>query len=221
MSRLKDALMTLLGKCTPEGTHPVGNNTDEIIECLSAHFVGVKFAEVKQTSGGYSLSGISFEGIKEAIADGMDIVLKTGEGNFTLSSSGESYVTFSNSVIGNDEIHVRQYEITNTGSIAYRTRTLPCESSFLVTVTKTDGVYKADKTFAEIKAAADARKVVRCLCDGSYYDIVSATSNVVRFSRVLHRVSDDGTTIAETSLVAVEINPADGVLVVGRALEIV
>lgn len=38
MSRLKDALMTLLGKCTPEGTHPVGNNTDEILECMAAHY---------------------------------------------------------------------------------------------------------------------------------------------------------------------------------------
>lgn len=218
MSRLKDALMTLLGKCTPEGTKPVGNNTDEILECMSDHFVGVKFADVKQTSGGHSLSGITFEGIKKAIADGMTIVLRSGEGNFTLSSSGDSYVTFSNSVIGNDEIHIRQYEITNTGSVAYRTRTLPCESHLLVTVAKTDGTYKADKTFTEIKAAADARKVVRCMCDGSYYDIVSATSNVIRFSRVLHRVADDGSTIAEMSLIAVEINPANGVLVVGRGI---
>ena len=221
MSRLKDALMALLGKCTPAGTHPAGNNVDEILECMAGHFVGVKFAEVKQTSDGYSLSGISFEDIKKSIADGMDIILRTGEGNFTLSSSGESYVTFSNAIIGNNEIHIRQYEITSTGSIAYRTRTLACETSFLVTVTKTDGTYTADKTFAEIKKAADERKVIRCLCDGSYYDIVSATSNVVRFSRVLHRVADDGSTIDEMSLVAVEINPANGVLVVGRGITVI
>lgn len=89
---------------------------------------------------------------------------------------------------------------------------------YLVTVTKTDGVYKADKTFAEIKKAADQKKVLRCLCDGSYYDVVSATSNVIRFSRVLHRVADDASTIAEMSLIAVEINPADGVIVVGRGI---
>lgn len=134
MSRLKDALLALLGKCTPEGTEPNGNNTDEIVECLAKHF------DVRGAT------------------------------------------------------------------------------QFLVTVTKTDGTYKADKTFAEIKAAADAKKIVRCLCDGSYYDIVSATSNVIRFSRVLHRVADDASTIAEMSLIAVEINPADGVLVVGRGI---
>lgn len=136
MSRLTDALMVLLGKCTPEGAHPDGNNVDEIVECLAAHL---------------DLNG---------------------------------------------------------------------QTQFLVTVTKTDGKYTADKTFAQIKAAADERKIVRCLCDGSYYDIVSATSNVVRFSRVLHRVSDDATTIAEMSLVAVEINPAGGITVVGRAIAV-
>lgn len=40
MSRLKDALLALLGKCTPEGTQPVGNNTDEILECMARHYIG-------------------------------------------------------------------------------------------------------------------------------------------------------------------------------------
>jgi hypothetical protein len=40
MSRLKDALLALLGKCTPEGTQPTGNNVDEIIECMATHYNG-------------------------------------------------------------------------------------------------------------------------------------------------------------------------------------
>ena len=40
MSRLKDALMSLLGQCTPAGTEPDGNNVDEILECMAAHFNG-------------------------------------------------------------------------------------------------------------------------------------------------------------------------------------
>lgn len=136
MSRLTDALKVLLGKCTPEGTKPDGDNVCDLVACLAAH----------------------------------------------IDALGMTH--------------------------------------FLVTVTKTDGVYTADKPFAEILAAAKAGKVVRCLCDGSYYDVVSATSNVIRFSRVLHRVSDDGTTIAEMSLIAVEINPANGVLCVGRGITV-
>ncbi len=42
MSRLKDALMSLLGKCTPAGTKPDGNNVDEILECMAAHYNGGK-----------------------------------------------------------------------------------------------------------------------------------------------------------------------------------
>ena len=40
MSRLKDALLSLLGKCTPTGTHPAGDNVDEILECIARHYIG-------------------------------------------------------------------------------------------------------------------------------------------------------------------------------------
>lgn len=46
MSRLTEALKTLLGKCTPEGTHPAGNNADEIVECLAGHFSGAKVEKI-------------------------------------------------------------------------------------------------------------------------------------------------------------------------------
>lgn len=51
MSRLKDALLQLVNKCTPEGTKPHGDNVDEILECLAAHFGGgVSIAKVVKTS---------------------------------------------------------------------------------------------------------------------------------------------------------------------------
>lgn len=221
MSRLKDALMDLLGKCTPEGTHPVGNNTDEIVECMARHYIGKPYIVCLTWNSNQTVltSDRGYKETYEAFVAGRPVYAVDNLGcvwtswcfgaNFAqfmhLRSGGQYYVAKLRASAGECDLIRTDFDTAN-------------ESQLLVTVTKTDGVYKADKTFAEIKAAADARKVVRCLCDGSYYDIVSATSNVIRFSRVLHRVSDDATTIAEMSLVAVEINPADGIIVVGRGI---
>lgn len=221
MSRLKDALMSLLGKCTPAGTQPAGNNVDEIIECIARHYNGKQYVvyltwNENQTAltadRGYKETYEAFIAGRAVFAvDNLGCVwtpwcFGTNFAQFMhLRSGGQYFVAKLRASAGACDLIRTDFDTAN-------------ESQLLVTVTKTDGVYKADKTFAEIKTAADAKKVLRCLCDGSYYDVVSATSNVIRFSRVLHRVSDDATTIAEMSLVAVEINPANGVIVVGRGI---
>ena len=229
MSRLTDALMVLLEKCTPSGVTPDGERVCDILECLGKYYafnsdglVDVAPYVVKLTwndSQTVMTADKGYTEVYEAFKAGKNIYAVDNLGcvwtpwcfgtNFAqfmhLRSGGQYFVVKLRAAAGECDLIRTDFDTAN-------------ESQLLVTVTKTDGVYKADKTFTEIKAAADARKIVRCLCDGSYYDIVSATSNVIRFSRVLHRVSDDGTTIAEMSLVAVEINPSNGILVVGRGI---
>lgn len=221
MSRLTDALLTLLGKCTPTGATPDGDRVCDIVECMARHYIGKPYIVCLTWNADQTVltADRGYTETYEAFVAGRDVYAVDNLGcvwtpwcfgkNFAqfmhLRSGGQYYVVKLRSAAGECDLIRTDFDTAN-------------ESQLLVTVTKTDGVYSADKTFAEIKAAADARKIVRCLCDGSYYDVVSATSNVIRFSRVLHRVSDDATTIAEMSLVAVEINPAGGVIVVGRGI---
>ena len=40
MSRLNDALKSLIGKCTPDWAKPIGDKTDDIIECISRYYIG-------------------------------------------------------------------------------------------------------------------------------------------------------------------------------------
>ena len=221
MSRLKDALMSLLGKCTPAGTPPVGNNVDEIVECIARHYIGKPYI-VYLTWNEYRSRISSDRGYKEtseAFAAGRPVYAVDNFGCvWSPWCFGENFAQFMHLQSNGSYYVAKLRDVAGECDIVYADFDSPSHSNYLVTVTSKDGVYTADKTFAEIREAVSVGKVVRCMCDGSYYDIVSSTSNVVRFSRVLHRVSDDATTIAEMSLIAVEINPANGVLVVGRGI---
>lgn len=88
MSRLKDALMSLLGKCTPEGTQPVGNNTDEILECMAMHFDVVKasrlLVNVTEANGVYTADK-SYDEIKKAIENGFTVMCAYDERIFYLT----------------------------------------------------------------------------------------------------------------------------------------
>lgn len=83
MSRLKDALLALLGKCTPEGTEPKGNNVDEILECMAEHFdavIGRVFVvnHTKNANGSVTINATNEE-IWKAHTDGRLIMLRIVE----------------------------------------------------------------------------------------------------------------------------------------------
>ena len=81
MSRLKDALMALLGKCTPNGAEPHGNNVDEILECMATHYNGDLF--VVNLTWGNDLSITSDKNntdVYEAFKSGKRIIGLTADG---------------------------------------------------------------------------------------------------------------------------------------------
>lgn len=81
MSRLKDALMSLLGKCTPTGTEPVGNNVDEILECISKHYNGGQYVINFTWGADYSItSDTSVSDAFNAFKEGKRIVGRTVDG---------------------------------------------------------------------------------------------------------------------------------------------
>lgn len=81
MSRLKDALMALLGKCTPEGAHPSGNNVDEIIECIARHYNGQRFViNLSWDASANLISDKGFSEVYEAFSAGHSVFGKASDG---------------------------------------------------------------------------------------------------------------------------------------------
>lgn len=86
----------------------------------------------------------------------------------------------------------------------------------IVNVSGTSGNYTADLTFEQLKSYVDEGKLLKCKYDGSYYDLVSATNNAIRFSKVMH--STNGSSITGVSIVAVEIGHQNEILVAVKTL---
>lgn len=81
MSRLTDALLALLGKCTPEGAEPHGNNADEIIECLAAHYNGQRFVvNLSWDANANLISDKGFAEVYEAFEAGRPVFGKASDG---------------------------------------------------------------------------------------------------------------------------------------------
>ena len=81
MSRLKDALLALLGKCTPEGAEPHGNNVDEILECIAAHYNGQRFViNLSWDASANLISDKGFLEVYEAFAAGQPVFGKASDG---------------------------------------------------------------------------------------------------------------------------------------------
>lgn len=81
MSRLKDALMSLLGKCTPAGAHPVGNNVDEILECIAAHYNGQRYiVNLSWDASANLISDKGFSEVYEAFDAGRPVFGKASDG---------------------------------------------------------------------------------------------------------------------------------------------
>lgn len=95
MSRLTEALLVLLGKCTPEGTKPEGDNVDDIVRCLSGHFDGGRLLiTIEDTGSGYK-SDKTYAEILAAYKAGRNLVVNFHGSIFQLISVADSNFRFS------------------------------------------------------------------------------------------------------------------------------
>lgn len=74
MGRIQKALNKLRTKCTPEGTHPSGNSTADILDCIAEHFEagGSSLPDVTSADNGKVLTVVEGEWNKGE-AGGSDI----------------------------------------------------------------------------------------------------------------------------------------------------
>ena len=161
MSRLKDALMALLGKCTPEGTQPEGNNVDEIIECLATHFSLADYVFENEVSTEKFLQAVEdFEnGGATIIWNRKRVSLAYRNGDYVSVRYAEapcvSYVyNVTGETVKSDSASKYFYDQTN-----------------LVVNVNADGmtITSADKTYAQILAAYNAGRTVVVYMHGSVF----------------------------------------------------
>lgn len=188
MSRLTDALMVLLGKCTPEGAHPDGNNVDEIVECIARHYTGKPYVVYLTWNADQTVltADRGYKETYEAVVAGRNVYAVDNLGcvwspwcfgtNFAqfmhLRSGGQYYVAKLRASAGECDLIRADFDTAN-------------ESRFVVNV-NADGntITSASKTYAEILAAHNAGKEIVVNMHGSYFQLISVAETNFRFSRV-------------------------------------
>lgn len=70
MGRISKALDKLRTKCTEAGTHPAGNSTADILECIAEHYAGEKGDKGDTGETGASVTAIELETTEGAVTGG-------------------------------------------------------------------------------------------------------------------------------------------------------
>ena len=207
MSRLKDALMELLGKCTPEGTTPVGNNVDEIIECIAAHFSLSDFVLPNEASTEEFLQAVeAFEnGGASIIWNRKRVALAYRNGDYVSIRYAEApCVSYVYNVTG---------ETVKSGSAS---KVFYDEMRLSVKVTEDNGTFVADKTYAEIKSALQNGKCVECEYASMRLHLNYFDSYAACFSTVFNVIAGDGSAITKATTYHLQINNVNKVVLLSK-----
>lgn len=207
MSRLKDALMALLGKCTPEGTEPKGNNVDEIIECIAAHFSLSDFVLPNEVSTEEFLQAV------EAFENGGASIIWNKKRVSVAYRNGD-YVS-----IRYAEAPCVAYLYNVTGAVVRSnsaSKLFYDEMRLSVKVTENNGAYIADKTYAEIKSALQNGKCVECEYGSMRLHLNYFDSYAACFNTVFNVIAGDGSAITKATTYHLQINNENKVVVLSK-----
>lgn len=176
MSRLTDALLVLLGKCTPEGTKPEGDKVCDIVECLAGNFSLTDYVLENRVSTEKFLEAVSaFEnGGASLIWNGKRVTLAKRNGDYVSVRYAEA--PFINYVYS-----VATETVTSEAASKYY-----YDQSHLTVNVNADGdtITSADRTYAEILTAYNAGRTVIVNLHGSIFNMCFVGSTYFRFSRV-------------------------------------
>lgn len=207
MSRLKDALMSLLGKCTPAGTHPVGNNTDEIIECLAEHFLLASHVFENEVSTEEFLRAVeSFEnGGASFTWNGKRVNLAYRDGDYVSIRYAEApCIAYIYNVTG------KTVKSNSASKYFYD------ETHLIVKVTENNGAYTANKTYAEIKSALQNGKTVECEYSTMRFRLYYFDAYAASFGTVFNTIAGDGSTITKATTYHLQINNENKVVLLSK-----
>lgn len=207
MSRLKDALMSLLGKCTPAGTQPAGNNTDEIIECIAAHFSLTDYVFENEVSTEEFLQAVeSFENGGASLTwNGKRVILAYRNGDYVSIRYAEApCVAYVYNITG-------EAVKSDTASKVFRD-----ETRLLVKVADNGGTLSADKTYSAIKTALQEGKTVECEYSAMRMRLNYFDSYAAGFGTVFNVIAGDGTAITKATTYHLQINNEDKVVLLSK-----
>lgn len=207
MSRLKDALMSLLGKCTPAGTEPDGNNVDEILECMAAHFTLTDYVFENEVSTDEFLQAVkSFEnGGASIIWNRKRVALAFRNGDYVSIRYAEApCVAYIYNITG-------EIVKSDTASSVFRD-----ETRLLVKVSQDGGTYSADKTYTAIKSALQEGKIVECEYSHMRLRLNYFDNYAAGFGTVFNTIAGDGSTITKATTYHLQINNENKVVLLSK-----
>lgn len=176
MSRLTDALLVLLGKCTPEGTTPDENNVDKIVECLSAHFTFANYVFENEVSTEKFIQAV------ESFENGGVTIVWNGK-KITSAFRNGDYAS-----IRYAEAPAIAYLYNLTGEIVKSDSASKFfyDQQHLTVNVNADGttITSADHTYKEILTAYNAGRTVIVNLHGSTFNLCFVGASYFRFSRV-------------------------------------